>query len=146
MEKKICKTCFQEKPMESYYSCKNCIGARAGSCKMCVVQKKTTKKLEEGKIHPFNREFRKSESSHFSIAGATKQHYEDMYDILSKMGYDLENPEKDIHQQFLDKFNVYEKSPMKYKKRKYNTDNYYLPNGEVNPASKSERYKKTPTD
>ena len=143
MEKKICKTCFQEKPMESYYSCKNCIGARAGSCKMCMVQKKTTKKLEQGKIHPFNKEFRKSDAAHFSMAGATKQHYEDMYEILSQMGYDLE---KDVHQQFLDRHNVNEKYPMKYKKRKYNTDNYYLPNGEVNPASKSEKYKKTPTE
>ena len=116
---------------------------RAGSCKMCVVQKKTTQKLEEGKIHPFNKEFRRSESSWYSMAGSTKQDYEDMYEILSQIGYDLE---KDIHQQFLDKFNVYEKYPMKYKKRKYNTDNYYLPNGEINPVSKSERYKKTPTE
>ena len=89
MEKKICKTCQQEKPMESYYSCKNCIGARAGSCKMCVVQKKTTKKLEQGKIHPFNHEVRRSEASWYSMAGATKKDYEDMYDILSKMGYDV---------------------------------------------------------
>ena len=116
---------------------------RAGSCKMCVIQKKTTKKLEDGKIHPFNKEFRKSDAAHFSMAGATKQHYEDMYEILSQMGYDLE---KDVHQQFLDRHNVNEKYPMKYKKRKYNTDNYYLPNGEVNPASKSEKYKKTPTE
>jgi hypothetical protein len=46
----------------------------------------------------------------------------------------------------VDKFNVNEKYPMKYKKRKYNTENYYLPNGEINPASKSERYKKTPSE
>jgi hypothetical protein len=142
MNQKICKTCGVMKPLEQYYSCKNCNMGRAGSCKMCVVQKKTTQKLEQGKIHPFNKEFRRSESSWYSMAGATKQDYDDMYEILSLIGYDLE---KDIHQQFLDKFNVYEKSPMKYKKRKYNTDNYYLPNGEVNPASKSERYKKTPS-
>ena len=116
---------------------------RAGSCKMCVVQKKTTKKLEEGKIHPFNKEFRRSETSWYSMAGCTKQDYMDMWEILGQMGYDLE---KDIHQQFLDKFNVYEKYPMKYRKRKHGFESYILPNGELNPASKSERYKKTPTE
>ena len=80
------------------------------------------------------------------MAGCTKQDYMDMWEILSLMGYDLENPEKDIHQQFLDKFNVYEKYPMKYRKRKHGFESYILPNGELNPASKSERYKKTPTE
>ena len=116
---------------------------RAGSCKMCIIQKRTTKKLQDGKIHPFNKEFRRSEASWYSMAGATKKDYEDMYDILSKMGYDVWG---DVHKQFIDRHNVNEKYPMKYKKRKYNTDNYYLPNGEVNPESKSERYKKTPTE
>jgi hypothetical protein len=41
---------------------------------------------------------------------------------------------------------VNEKYPMKYKKRKYNTDNHYLPNGEINPEGRAERYKKTPTE
>jgi len=115
---------------------------RAGSCKMCIIQKRTTKKLQDGKIHPFNKEFRKTEKAHFSMAGCTKQDYEDMYYILTKIGYDIT---KDIHKQFIDRHNVNKKYPMKYKKRKYNTENYYLPNGEVNPESKSERYKKTPS-
>jgi len=142
MEKKKCKTCEQEKTLDSFYACKNCINGRAGSCKICVVQRRTGKKREEGKIHPFNKEFRMSEESHYSMAGATKQNYEDMYDILSKIGYDVRG---DVHQQFLDRHNPNEKYPMKYKKRKYNTDNYYLPDGEINPQSKSERNKKTPS-
>ena len=142
MNQKICKTCGVMKPLEQYYSCKNCNMGRAGSCKMCVVQKKTTQKLEQGKIHPFNKEFRRSETSWYSMAGCTKQDYMDMWEILGQMGYDLE---KDIHQQFLDKFNVYEKYPLKYRKRKHVFESYILPNGELNPESKSERYKKTPS-
>jgi hypothetical protein len=143
MERKICKTCEIEKSFSQYYSCKNCIGGIQGSCKLCISNKRVTKKLAEGKIHPFNKEFRKSEDAHFSMAGATKEHYMIMWEILAKMGYDLE---KDVAQQFLDKFNVYEKKPMKYKKRKHGFESYILPNGEVNPISKSERYKKTPTE
>jgi hypothetical protein len=143
MGQKICKTCGVLKPLEQYYSCKNCNMGRAGSCKMCVIQKKTTKKLEDGKIHPFNKEFRRSEISHYSMAGSTKQDYMDMWEIMAAMGYDVE---KDIAQQFLDRHNVNEKYPMKYKKRKHGFESYFLPNGEINPASKSERYKKTPTE
>jgi hypothetical protein len=116
---------------------------RQGSCKICVVQRRTGKKREEGKIHPFNKEFRRSEESYYNMAGTTKKDYDDMYDILSKIGYDVWG---DVHKQFLDKHNVNEKYPMKYKKRKYNTDNHYLPNGEINPEGRAERYKKTPTE
>jgi len=143
MENKICRTCGMLKSLDQYYSCKNCTDAHAGSCKICSLQRRTNQILSQGKIHPFNKEFRRSEDSHFSMAGCTKQDYEDMYDILTKMGYDVWG---DVHKQFVDKFNVNEKYPMKYKKRKYNTENYYLPNGEINPVSKSERYKKTPTE
>ena len=143
MENKICRTCGMLKSLEKFYGCKNCTDGRAGSCKICSIQKKTSKKIAEGKIHPFNKEFRRSETSWYSMAGSTKQDYMDMWEILGQMGYDLE---KDIHQQFLDKFNVYEKSPMKYKKRKSGFESYILPNGEINPASKSERYKKTPSE
>ena len=142
MEKKICKTCEKEKSLESFYSCKNCITGRQGSCKMCVFQGRTAKKKEEGKIHPFNKEFRRSDESYYNMAGTTKKDYDDMYDILAKIGYDVWG---DVHQQFLDKYNLNKKYPMKYKKRKYNTDNYYLPNGEINPEGRSEKYKKPPT-
>jgi hypothetical protein len=79
------------------------------------------------------------------MAGCTKKDYMDMWSLLAKMGYDVSG-DIDIHQQFLDKHNVNEKSPMKYKKRIHGFESYILPNGEVNPESKSERYKKTPTE
>jgi hypothetical protein len=142
MEQKICKTCEVSKPLNQYYSCKNCNGGLQGSCKMCILNKRVAKKRAEGKIHPFNKEFRKSEDAHFSMAGCTPRDYRDMWEILSLMGYDVWG---DVHQQFLDKFNLYEKKPMKYQKRKRGFESYILPNGEVNPDSKSERYKKTPS-
>ena len=139
METKQCKICELEKPLESFYVCHKCHQGRQATCKICILEKRGKK---EKPLHPFNKEFRKSEAAHFSMAGCTKKDYEDMYDILTKIGYDVWG---DVHKQFVDKHNVNEKYPMKYKKRKINTDCHYLPDGTVNPSARKSYYiKKTP--
>ena len=50
------------------------------------------------------------------------------------MGYDVEKG--DIAHQFLYRHNPKLKKPMKYKKREYNTENHFLPDGSVNPLSR----------
>jgi hypothetical protein len=142
MEKIKCNSCEIEKDITSFYKCKECKDGVAKVCKLCRNQgRKSTK--SERTIHSFNKEFRRSDESYYNMAGTTKKDYDDMYYILSKIGYDVWG---DVHKQFVDKHNVNEKYPMKYKKRKYNTENHFLPNGEVNPEAKSQKYKKTPTD
>jgi RecJ-like exonuclease len=141
MDKIICNSCQVEKDLTSFYKCKECRGGVGKVCKMCKNQgRKSTK--SERTVHPFNKEFRRSEESYYNMAGCTKQDYEDMYYILTKIGYDVWG---DVHKQFLDKHNVNKKYPIKYKKRKYNTDTHFLPDGSINPQAASERYKKTPS-
>jgi len=141
MEEKKCKICEMTKPLESFYVCHKCNKGRQATCKICILEKRGKKPKP---LHPFNREFRKSDKAHFSLAGCTKKDYMDMYYILSKIGYDVN---KDIHKQFTDKHNEGKKYPMKYKKRKINTDCHYLPDGSVNPEARKSYYiKKTPTE
>jgi hypothetical protein len=141
METKICKICEIEKPLESFYVCHKCHKGRQATCKICILEKRNKK---DKPIHQFNKEFRKSEAAHFSMAGCTKQDYMDMYELLRDMGYDVDG---DVHQQFLNRHNQNEKYPMKYKKRKINTDNHYLPDGSVSPEARKSYYiKKTPSE
>jgi len=73
----------------------------------------------------------------------SKEDYRLMYEFLEGNGYDIT---KDIHQQFLDKWNVGLKKPMKYKKRHSNSITSYLWNGEKNPEYKKFKAKENPTD
>ena len=133
MEKIKCNACDVEKDITSFYKCKECRDGISKVCKMCKVKGLKSKK-NENKIHQFNLDFRKSEAKHYTLAGCTKDDYLEMYDIMEKMGYDF--GKGDIHQQFLDRHNPKLKKPMKYKKRDYNTENHFLPDGSVNPLSR----------
>jgi hypothetical protein len=105
---------------------------------MCKNQGRLSTK-RDNIIHPFNKEFRRSEESYFNMAGTTPKDYKDMWEILSLMGYNLE---KDIHHQFVDKINQTLLKPLKYKKKKHIIS--FLPNGEPNPNRRG--IKKTPTE
>lgn len=107
-------------------------------CKNCRLHGRKTKRYE-GKTHPFNEEFRKTEQRHYSLNGCGKNEYQHLYLIMEKLGFDVN---KDIHQQFLDRHNPSLEEPMKYKKRHYAMENFYLPDGSVNPLSD----KKKPVD
>jgi hypothetical protein len=142
MEKFECNACGIVKEKSSYAKCRLCKDGIIKICKTCKLQGKRSQKIEN-KTHTFNEQFRKSETKHFSLAGCGKEDYLLMYQLLEIIGYDTS---KNIHQQFLDRHNAQLEKPMDYKKRKYDTDNFILPNGEINPQYKSQRNKKTPTD
>jgi hypothetical protein len=138
MEKIICNSCEVEKDITSFYKCKDCRDGVSKVCKMCRVQgKKSTK--SDRTIHPFNIKFRQNEESFYNMAGTTPKDYQQMWEILSLMNYNLEG---DIHLQFINKWNQTLLKPMKYKKKNYITS--FLPNGEPDPKRRG--IKKTPTD
>lgn len=133
MENYECNACGIEKQRTSFYRCQKCKDGIMKICKVCKMQGRPSQKLKE-KPHPFNQEFRRSEKHHYTLAGCTKEDYLQMYDLMRLMGYDFEKG--DTHQQFLDRHNPKLKKPMKYKKRDYNTENHFLPDGSVNPLSR----------
>lgn len=126
MKKIICNACLSEKDISSFYKCKECKDGVSKICKLCKIKGMKSQKSEDY-IHPFNLEFRRTEERHFSLAGCSKSDYEQMYQLLTRMGYDVE---KDIHQQFLDRYNPELDKPMKYKKRK-GRPSFFLPDGSV---------------
>jgi hypothetical protein len=138
MEKIKCNSCEIEKDITSFYKCKECRDGVSKVCKLCKTQGRKSRK-SEATIHPFNKEFRRSEDSWWTMAGTTPKDYKDMWEILILMNYNLE---EDIHLQFIKKWNQTLSKPLKYKKKKHITS--FLPNGEPHPNRRG--VKKTPTN
>jgi len=137
MDKIICNSCEIEKDLTAFYKCKNCNDGVMKVCKMCKNQGRLSTKSERT-VHSFNKEFRRSDESYYNMAGTTPKDYKDMWEILSLMGYNLE---EDLHLQFIKKWNQTLLKPLKYKNKKHITS--FLPNGERHPDMKN---KKTPTE
>lgn len=142
MEKE-CKICKTVKPLQDYYVCKQCSDGHLGICKVCKKSGKNLKSLQY-KQPKFNKEWSKFDDNFMKMKFVTKDNYRLMYDFLARCGYDIS---KDIHQQFIDKWNATSKNkPMKYNKRGYNSINSYLWNGETNVVNKRFKAKENPTD
>ena len=135
-----CKICKVTKPLNDFFGCKACISGHLGVCKVCKKSGKTIRG-ESGAQHKFNIKWSKRDDNFMRMSMVSKEDYRLMYEFLKGNGYDIT---KDIHQQFLDKWNVGLKKPMKYKKRQINSINSYLWNGEKNPENEKHRTKKTP--
>jgi hypothetical protein len=133
MKKIKCNSCEIEKDITSFYKCKECVDGVSKVCKLCRVQGIKSRK-NETTIHPFNKEFRRSEESYYNMAGTTPKDYKDMWEILILMGYNVEG---DIHLQFINKMNQTLLKPLKYKKKKHITS--FLPNGERHPNMKNKK-------
>lgn len=141
-ETRICKACDIEKSLNDFHRCERCAQGRVSVCKICKSKGRTVPK--DYKTPLFNLEWRMSDDQYMRLHGASKDDFMTMYDIMRKCGYD---PEGDVNQQFLDKWNKGLKKPMKRKIRDYKNQNYYLPNGEKNPAWRSTSWiRKNPTD
>jgi hypothetical protein len=136
MEKIKCNSCEIEKDITSFYKCKGCKDGVSKVCKLCKTQGRLSTR-SQATTHPFNIKFRQTEESFYNMAGTTPKDYKDMWEILSLIGY---NVEEDIHHQFVDKINQTLLKPMKYKKKKHITS--FLPNGEPHPNRRGQ--KKTP--
>lgn len=126
-DKRICTVCNIEKSIESFYRCKGCRNGRVSICKIC--KQKGLKINKEHIIHPFNQMWRQPDTKFFSLAGVRKQEYDIMWDLLKQMGYDTN---KDIHQQFLDRYNPHLEKPMKYKKRSMSDKSQWFADGTKN--------------
>ena len=70
--------------------------------------------------------WRQPDSKFFSLSGVRKEEYELMWELLKQMGYDVN---KDIHQQFIDRYNPTMKKPMKYRKRSKSEESQWFANG-----------------
>jgi ribosomal protein L35 len=141
MEKE-CKICKVIRPFKDYYSCLQCSDGKLGVCKICKKAGKTIRG-ESGAQHKFNIKWSKRDDNFMRMSMVSKEDYRLMYEFLEGNGYDIT---KDIHQQFLDKWNVVLKKPMKYKKRGSNSINSYLGNGQPNPEYRKFKTKENPTD
>ena len=141
MEKE-CKICKVIRPFKDYYSCLQCSDGKLGVCKICKKAGKTLRELNP-KEHKFNVKWSKRDDIFMRMSMVTKEDYLLMYEFLKVCGYDTT---KDIAQQFIDKWNVGLKKPMKCKKRHSNSINSYLGNGEKNPEYKKFKAKENPTD
>ncbi len=140
MEKE-CKICKVTKPYNDFFGCKKCSTGCLGVCKVCKKAGKTIRG-ESGKPPKFNIKWSKRNDNFMKMYVVGKEDYRLSYEFLKSSGYDIT---KDIHQQFLDKWNVGLKKPMEYKKRPSNSINSYNWIGEKNPEYKKYPNKKSPS-
>jgi hypothetical protein len=142
-ETKICKACLIERPLTQFHKCKACKKQTVNVCKVCKSKGRTVPK-DEYKKPKFNQKWSLTDDKLMRLHGASKEDYLLMYEIIRTLGY---NPDGDVNQQFLDKWNKGLKKPMKRKIRDYKNQNYYLSNGEKNPQWRSTSWiRKNPTD
>lgn len=131
MEKKLCKACLLEKSIDSFYRCQRCIGGRLGICKIC--KSKGKKVIKEDKIHRFNQMWRMSDDRFFCLKRVTREDYNSMWELLEKMGYDVN---ENIHKQFVDKVNKVSDTPIRFKKTPMDRQPRWWANGDHNPKKK----------
>lgn len=138
-EKKICKSCDIEKLITDFHLNPKMKSGRANVCKKCVsLGKRITDPNKPSLQAQLKWDRLKEDKSRMSFV--TVEDYLLMYEFIRLCGYDTD---KDVHQQFLDKWNPHVNGkPMKYKKRYGTGKNMFLPNGERNPDRTTN--KKTP--
>lgn len=142
MEKE-CKICKITKPFKEYHACQKCGDGHLGVCKTCKKEGKTIRETLPKKQPKFNRMWSNFDDNFMKMKMVNKEDYLTMYEFLASCGYDVT---KDIHQQFIDRWNVGDKKPLKYKKRGSNSINSYTWEGKPNPAYRKFKDKKNPTD
>lgn len=139
--KRVCKACGIEHNIEYYSRNKEAPNGRESRCKSCKKNK-----ILIPRNPPLNPKKTYNQTRFIDIVRLDKPNQEDYeltYQFLLSLGYDVS---KDIHQQFLDKWNPQSKKPMKYKKRALNNQSSYLYDGSLNLNSamiKQQKYRKT---
>ncbi len=123
MEKQICRKCHHELPITDFYTSKNMKSGYLTQCKLC---------WRERHKNPENKP--KSPDlmglDDLRLYRLTKDDYKSLYELLDRIGYDTT---KDIHKQFIDKWNNKNDYKMIYGKRGASSINKYLPDGSINP-------------
>jgi hypothetical protein len=123
---KLCRTCEMELPIRNFYKSKSNQGGYHYSCRLCMSEDRRIRRREQ---KGSNLSYVRNKSDIY-LGHTTQKDFNDMYDFLSKIGYNIEG---DIHQQFLDKYNSRFKRPIEYKERNKWDQNLFLSNGQKNP-------------
>jgi hypothetical protein len=124
---KKCKACHKEKSLNDFV--KNKYAKTSGYLNVCKLCRKLKLKID--------RTIKDSTSTIKTFPyklKPTKEDYASMYELLKRVGYDVDSG--DIHEQFINKWNDKLDEKMVKKERHKNSLNHYLPNGDKNPDAK----------
>jgi hypothetical protein len=107
VEKKICLACGREKKITSFSRTSS--GNRGNSCNLCKSLGNTINKGQRKSKEPLK-------NNPLQLGNVSIKDWVEMYKFLEKAGYSLE---KDIHEQFCERYELQPKSP------KQTFKNYY---------------------
>lgn len=108
MDSKVCRKCKLVKKIESFHKNRNYADGYTTWCKACATEA-AKKSYEKNKETP--------SGSRFILSNTSLEDYCEMWDFLSKIGYDIHG---NIHEQFCEKHNLKKK-----KKRSVKSDNRF---------------------
>jgi hypothetical protein len=132
---KLCKACLKELPLKHFHQTGQ--GKIASRCKSC----KLNGNLIPKKPKPEKKGVRSYENP-LRLDCPKPSDYTVTYLFLEQIGYE---PSKDIHMQFINKWNKLGAN-LTYKKKFVDTEPLYLYDGTLNTKAKNANRKKTPTD
>ena len=96
---------------------------RLSVCKLCYVK---NAKLEPEKKETWSKNIR--------LDRPTPEDYAAMYEFMAVIGYDVN---KDIQEQFIDKWNKVSQKKLKYRRRTTSNVSTYFADGSINPVSRT---------
>lgn len=97
MEVKVCRACNKTKSVDSFY--KNGRGGKVARCKQCI---------SEGRFIALRAKEPPKFTAHIRLSKTDKEDYVKTYELLEKMGYDLNG---DIHLQFCERYDLEPRNP-----------------------------------
>lgn len=121
METKKCLECKVERRVTMFAKRYNQRDGRISVCKLCYVK--------NAKPEPEKKE---SWENEIKLGKPTKEDYAAMYEFMAVIGYDVN---KDIQEQFIDKWNKVSQKKLKYRRRTTNNLSTYFVDGTMNPKS-----------
>jgi len=122
---RVCADCKRLKGLEHFYKCEHCKGGFMKRCKICFQRWK----VEVREPKPKKKRGMTNSGSMAKMTACTKQDYMEMYEFMEKLGFDPNN----VHKDFCLKYGLQEKI------RPAKNASIWLPNGEKNPLSYSQR-------
>ena len=123
METKKCLECKVERRITMFEKRYNQRDGRMSVCKLCYVK---NAKPEPDKIETWEKEIK--------LGKPTKEDYASMYEFMSIIGYDVN---KDIQEQFIDKWNKVSPKKLKYRRRTTGNVSAYFADGTINDKSRT---------
>jgi hypothetical protein len=128
---KTCKVCGENRLIKYFWRNPQYADGFDSRCKIC--RREGRKQPKKGTRNNSTPKHLQSMQQIIKLTFVTKDDFMCMWDTLEKMGYDIHNKDKSVHEQFVDKWNGITGSDMTYKKKTRPTVNLYLPDGSENP-------------